>query len=343
MKTFFFKERFWGAAGSGAPRRFGTQGEAVLAVSPLRSATALENAFFGGSFLLLCLTASLAADSGKLAKSLETAITSTVSEFGNKQLKSEEIAVTVYDLSSGSISTASHRGDVRIYPASVVKLFYLEAAYRWMEDGKIRDSAELHRAMRDMIVDSSNDATHYIIDAITGTTSGPELPADEMADWENKRNAINRYFQLRGYVKINVNQKPWCEGPYGRERVFVGERYGNRNALTTDATARLLSEIVLGTAVSRKRSSEMMDLLRREPFAKSMDPDDQAHGFSGSALPPGAKLWSKAGWTSETRHDAAYMELPNGRKLILVIFTVNHATEREIIPMLVKHILAELQ
>ena len=46
----------------------------------------------------------------------------------------------------------------------------------------------------------------------------------------------------------------------------------------------------------------------------------------------GAKLWSKAGWTSTTRHDTAYIELPNGAKFVLTVFTEGHANEREIIP-----------
>ena len=70
---------------------------------------------------------------------------------------------------------ASYRGGEQIYPASVIKLFYLVAAHRWMEDGKLQDTEELRRAMRDMIVDSGNEPTHYIVDLLTGTTSGPEL------------------------------------------------------------------------------------------------------------------------------------------------------------------------
>ena len=274
---------------------------------------------------------------------LDRTIENTLAQFASNQLKPDELAATLIDLRDPShANRASYRGDVRIYPASVVKLFYLEAAHRWLEDGKIQDTPELRRAMHDMIVDSSNDATHYVMDVITGTTSGPELQPSEKADWEHKRNAVNRYFLSRGYTNINVNQKPWCEGPYGRERIFVGEKFTNRNALTTDATARLLSEIILGQAVSSARSAQMMDLLKRDPFAKSSDPDDQAHGFSGSAIPPGGKLWSKAGWTSETRHDAAYIELPNGARFILVIFTVNHAEERAIIPAMVKSVISQL-
>ncbi|HEV8544298.1 MAG TPA: serine hydrolase [Verrucomicrobiae bacterium] len=241
------------------------------------------------------------------------------------------------------VTGGSHRGDTRIYPASVIKLFYLVTAHQWMADGKISDTQELRRAMHDMIVDSYNEATHYVVDVITGTTGGPELPPDQMAEWENKRGVINRYFAARGYANINANQKPWCEGPYGRERVFVGERFTNRNALTTDATARLLAEIALGRAVSASRSAQMMELLKRDLSAQSSDPDDQSHGFTGAALPSGAKLWSKAGWTSETRHDAAYMELPDGAKLILVTFTVNHANEREIIPTLARKVLAGMK
>ena len=182
--------------------------------------------------------------------------------------------------------------------ASVVKMFYLAAAHRWMEDGKLKDSEELRRAMKDMIVDSSNDATHYVLDSITETTGGPELPEAEMKIWGEKRDAVNRYFTSLGYMKINVNQKPWGDGPYGRERVWLGKNGSNRNALTADATARLFTEMILGQCVTPKRSEEMMKLLARDFSAKAKDADDQAHGFTAPALPRNAKLWSKAGWTS---------------------------------------------
>ena len=62
-----------------------------------------------------------------------------------------------------------------IYPASVIKLFYLAAAHRWMEDNRLRDTPELRRAMRDMIVESYNEATHYVVDLLTDTTSDHHL------------------------------------------------------------------------------------------------------------------------------------------------------------------------
>jgi hypothetical protein len=227
-----------------------------------------------------------------------------------------------------------------MYPASVIKLFYLVAAHRWLEDGKLPDTPELRRALRDMIVDSSNDATHYVVDLLTGTTSGPELPDEELEAWFEKRNAVNRYFRSLGYTSINANKKPWCEGPYGRERQSIQRHQPNRNLLTTDATARLLLEIVTGQAVTASRSAEMLQWMERDP-RKPMPADcepDQAKDFTGAGLPPGAKLWSKAGWTSTVRHDAAYVELPGGARFILVTFTVGHSHEREILATVVRRI-----
>lgn len=275
-----------------------------------------------------------------LQELVQNAVTNTVREFHAEKLKKEEVAVTVAILQEGTnFVQASFRGNERIYPASVVKLFYLEAAHAWMEQGKIADTPELRRAMRDMIVHSYNEPTHYILDLLTGTTSGPELPDNEMTHWAFKRNAVNRYFTSRGYSNINCNQKPWCEGPYGRDRFFVGLNYTNRNMLTTEATARLLREIAQKTAISPTRSAQMLELLERDPWSKSADPDSQSQGFTAAALPAGSRLWSKAGWTSQTRHDAAFVELPNGRRVVLAIFTINHASNRKIIPSIGKTIL----
>src|SRR5687768_15782946 len=112
----------------------------------------------------------------ELKSLLEQAVQTTLEKFKDKHLKESELAATVVDLSAPTRPAfASFRGDARIYPASVIKLFYLHAAHRWMEDGKIQDTPELRRAIKDMIVDSYNEATHYILDLLTETTSGPEL------------------------------------------------------------------------------------------------------------------------------------------------------------------------
>ena len=274
----------------------------------------------------------------QLQKLIDDMVESTLRRFATNKLQSNQLAVTLIDLRDAQPRRASFRGNVPIYPASVVKLFYLAAAHRWMEDGKLADSEELRRALKDMIVDSSNDATHYVLDALTGTTSGPELTDPEMTVWGEKRNAVNRFFASLGYAGINVNQKPWGDGPYGRDRIWVGKTYTNRNMLTTDATARLMADIARRQFVSAARCEAMLGLLKRNPTDKK---DDQAR-FTFNELPVGANLYSKAGWTSTTRHDAAYVELPSGKKFVLITFTVGQANNREIIPFLAKQIVEKL-
>lgn len=266
---------------------------------------------------------------------VDEAASKTLARFADKKLEPQQLSITLIDLRDPvHPAQASFRGNERVYPASVVKLFYLAAAHRWLEDKKIEDTAELQRALKDMIVDSSNDATQYVLDVLTHTTGGYELPPKEMQEWQEKRNAVNRYYSSLGYSNINVNQKTFCEDAYGRERTSRGPNGENRNKLTTEATARLLAEIVTGRAVNPPRSAQMMDLLKRDYSGSSKDNDDQGHGFTGLALQgiEGVRLWSKAGWTSTTRHDAAYLELPDGSRFVLVTFTTDHAGEREIIP-----------
>lgn len=244
----------------------------------------------------------------------------------------------------------SYRGVERIYPASVVKLFYLVAIHEWLEKDMSKASAELERAIRDTIVDSSNDATSLVVDVLTGTTSGPELPPGPFETWKSQRNIVNRYFQSLGWPDmetINVNQKTWSDGPYGRERMFLGELMENRNMVTTNATARLLHSIVGGVAVSAARSQAMMALMKRSlnpaDLATGND-ENQVTGFLGGGLPQNAQLWSKAGWTSQVRHDAAYIELPNQRPYLLVVFTEGraHSQNQAILPFVSQQIAAAL-
>jgi len=295
---------------------------------------------------VLTISAPAAAQQPSLQDLVNRAAKTTLDRFADKKLQENELSITLIDLrDSKRPVTASFRGNERVYPASVVKLFYLVATHRWLEDKKIEQTPELTRAVRDMIVDSSNEATQYVLDVLTHTTGGYELPPKEMEEWQNQRNAVNRYFSSLGYSNINVNQKTFCEDAYGRERVSRGPNGENRNKLTTDATARLLMEIVTGKIANAARTAAMMELLKREYTGTSSDTDDQGRGFTGIALQgrEGFRLWSKAGWTSTTRHDVAYVEMPDGGKFVLATFTSNHSNDREIIPTVARVVIEGLK
>jgi len=238
------------------------------------------------------------------------------------------------------VQGASWAGDRPRYPASVVKLVYLVAAEAWRQSDLLIDTPELRRALADMIRDSSNDATGLVLDLLTGTTSGPTLPPQRMAAWVEQRQLVNRWLAERNWPELqgcNACQKTWGDGPYGREREFYGEQLNNRNRLSTDAVARLLQAVIASALVSPPACARMRALLARslDPAQRAADPDNQVDGFIGEGLPPHAQLWSKAGWMSQARHDAAYVEpaaLNDGSRtapFLLVIFSEGQACARD--------------
>ncbi|MFM8524903.1 MAG: serine hydrolase [Cyanobacteriota bacterium] len=241
---------------------------------------------------------------------------------------------------------ASHGGDVLRYPASVIKLVYLVAAEAWLQRGWLREEPELRRALAAMIQDSSNDATGYVVDRLSGTTSGPELRPPEAAAWESQRQLVNGWLaslqwpELRG---CNACQKTWGDGPFGRERIFYGERLENRNRLSTDATARLLHGVMTSTLVSPPAGLRMQALLRRslDPGGRVLDPENQVDGFLGEGVPVESRLWSKAGWMSQARHDAAYIAPPPGTPFLVVVMSAGAAAAADttLLPAIARSVL----
>ena len=269
-----------------------------------------------------------------IASRLKFAADATLKAYPN--LKAGDLAITLVDVTNPStISRADYQGEVPFYPASVIKLFFMADIYATHREN-VPDAA---RALKEMIVVSDNDATAYLVDILAETTPGPSLEGRALRKFVERRREINRRFQRLGYTdNVSAMMKPWSFGPYGRELQLLGENRVNRNKLTANACASLLLWIVRRRAPG---AEAMMGLLQR-PLAPLREDENQVKEFIGEALPPEAKLWSKAGWTSEVRHDAAYVELPNGRKYILVIFTRGIASELTLLPAITRNVLAEL-
>src|SRR5689334_10024467 len=79
--------------------------------------------------------------SPKLAELASSAVKAASERFPQEKLKDDDVAVTVADLRDAQhVKAGSYRGDAAIFPASVVKLFYLIAAHQWLQDGKLQDS-----------------------------------------------------------------------------------------------------------------------------------------------------------------------------------------------------------
>lgn len=229
---------------------------------------------------------------------------------------------------------AARRADWRAYPCSLVKVFHLVAAQLRLEDGRLTDHAELDRAMRDMILWSSNSATNYIIDLLTGTTGDTLLSDAEMDDWCERREEINRIFAGLGWPElsgINLNQKLMDDLRYGREKVALDRSAAGHNCLTPIAMARLMHEIFSDSALLPPAPRAVI----RDHLARDANSPDRGRGayqllgYLGDALPADTKIWSKAGRTrwlgddraSFRRHDTLRAILPKGQEFLLTVFT----------------------
>ena len=244
----------------------------------------------------------------------------------------ENIAITCirYDKKSPSASSGYGTGwnsNRNFYPASVVKIVYALATQVWLQQDLIVDSEELRRALHEMIANSNNDATSYILDLLTGTTSGPSLNKTNYQAWKIQRQLINNWLEELQWPEIqnwNCSQKTWNEGPFGREKDFYGENNENRNSMTTDGSARIFESLMTKEMLPKVASEKLITNFLRslDPFIRKQDLNNQVDGFLGEGLPYASKLWSKAGLMSEVRHDVAWWEAPNKNPMLVAVFTI---------------------
>jgi hypothetical protein len=248
-------------------------------------------------------------------------------------MKPEDLALTIVDLTNPEIlARGDYHGDAPFYPASVIKIFFMTDTFL----RKKFDVPDVPRAMHEMIGQSDNDATAYIVDILAGTEPGPDLDGAELSRFIDKRRSINADFTRLGY-DISAMCKPWSFGPFGRDRQVLGPNRENRNRLTANTTTALMLWI------ARRRAPEadlMLGFLSR-PLNPTTSEENQVKEFIGEALPAGARLWSKAGWTSEVRHDTAYIEFADGRKFVLTIFTRGQASDTKLVPTIARNVLTE--
>lgn len=235
----------------------------------------------------------------------------------------------------------SYRGVECFEPGGMVRLFYLVAAHEWLEQGMVTPSPELERAMQAMITAHSHDATSLVVDSLSGTTSGPALPTGPFVTWQSQRNIVNRYYHTLEWEElttINVNQKTWQDGPYGRERLFMGEMMEHRNQLTTEAIALLFHSIIGGVAVSAARSSAMMALLRssEDPASRGTQRTSpySRYTWMSELYPPNTQHWALASHTPTGQSLVTYVECPTVQPYLLALATEEKGVDGDLLPLL---------
>jgi beta-lactamase class A len=254
-------------------------------------------------------------------------------EAADPKLRRTDVRIALLDMSHGEPpQLAQRRGESPIYPASVVKLVYLMAAYAWQERGTRRIDAEMDELLTRMIHDSSNEATQKVLARLTGAEPGPVLPADSYQVFCERRLTVVRWLETLGITDLHcVNPTYDGDGDlFGRDKQFVSDHsiagglpkrddeFANRNAMTAVGTAKLLALLATDRALTPDDSATVRRRMRR-------DPAEQPHLVhriaGGAARLPGLEVYSKSGTWGPIYADAGIVRHRSGRQLVLVVFT----------------------
>lgn len=218
---------------------------------------------------------------------------------------------------------ASWQGERLRDPGGLVQLPYLIASERWLQRGLLEEEPELRRALRAMTEQGSDDATSYVVDRLSGTTSGPALGAAAFEAWSLQRQLINGWLASLGWPELegcHAAQKTWQDGPYGREREFFGQALEHANRFNSDGLARLLAGVMAGTLISPPACQRMRTLLSVR----------EQHALAPVLLPAASgwrRFWGKGGGSSQDPALALYGEGEGRDPLLLVLLAERQAGE----------------
>lgn len=267
----------------------------------------------------------------KSSENLDKIVNDIVSYVKNKGLPSDKLSVSLLEINQPKFPTyAGHSSKNPRFTASVVKLFWMVYLYGNYNTNKLQRGIISEKDLKKMIQDSDNESSSVIVDKITGTESGESLSGEELKEWLQKRLAMNLFFQNAGYSPINISQKVFPtsyqknDAPVGRDlQLRDNEINPIRNYTNSYDITRLLYEIYMEKSISKKYSREMKKLMKRDlsPLAWKNKEFNAIEGFLGEKLPQNVKFYSKMGWNSKTRNDAAIIVSPDEKsKYILVVF-----------------------
>jgi len=258
---------------------------------------------------------------------------------GDARLRQQIIRVAWLDLPPGSAGGAAAprlahwNGDSPVYPASVPKFVYLMAAYAWRDEGRQEIDPAFEKQLRAMIYRSSNRATQRVVRRLTLTEPGERLSPEQYEEFVYRRHAVNRWLAQLGVDGLHMVHPTYDGGGdlHGRDLQFLEDKgvdgalpnqngpYFNRQAMTANASARLLALLAEDLALSPRSSREVREHMRRDtrkqPYlryriAGGVDPADETF-----------EVFSKTGTWGPIYADAGIVRhTGDGHQLVVVAF-----------------------
>ena len=285
-------------------------------------------------------------------QNLDRVIDKIVKHCKINKLSTESLSISLVNLKTNQ--RIGYKNDVGRYPASVVKLFWLFNIYEVTPN-----DPSLQSSIDKMILKSDNNGASQVLDYITKTkSSSVKLSPQDFRSEKQKRKSLNIFYQNKGYSpSINISQKTF---PIPKENLmepagFDKQLRGNdtqkptRNKITTDDAALLLDEVI------NNPHQQMKSLLTRNinpNFWKQQPPNpidfNPVESFFGEGLEGlgSENIISKAGWTSASRQEVAYIKSKDGKtEYILTVFgdSADYAKSKKIFPEISKLVYQEMQ
>ncbi|MEA5566504.1 serine hydrolase [Anabaena sp. UHCC 0399] len=270
------------------------------------------------------------------SKTLQSTVDAAVNLAVSQGLPKKPLSITLIDVKTGEY--AQYQQEKPRFPASVIKMFWMVYLYGQIQNGRA-DEIAFTPYIDAMVKKSDNNAASTVIDAVTQTEFTKDLKEENYQNWLKKRNQLNIFFQKAGYNKININQKTYpitdkkIYEPQGADLRMRGDpKDPIRNKITTQQAARILYEIYSSQAISPLYSEKManwlsIDAETRIEKREQQDPNvfNPVRGYFSESLPTDVYFGGKAGWTSASRQEAAYIATRDGATYILVVFAEDRA------------------
>jgi beta-lactamase class A len=268
------------------------------------------------------------------SEELQTFLDAAIEELlaGDAALREQRLRIAVIDLPPEAAPGLAHRnGDSPVYPASVVKLVYLMAAYAWRDQERLEIDPAFESQLRQMIYASSNRATQRVLRRLTGTQAGPRLAPEPYAAFRERRHRVKHWLQDLGIDDLHTVHPTYDGGGdlHGRDLQFLEDPtvegslpdqsgpYRNRQAMTANATARLLALLASDQALSPESSAEVREQMRRDPRRQRYLMQRIA---GGADLRPDLEVYSKTGTWGPIFADAGIVRHASGHQLVVVAF-----------------------
>ena len=209
----------------------------------------------------------------------------------------------------------------RFHAASTMKLPVMIQLFRDRDSGKVslNDSLMVHDTFPSIVdgspftVDKSDDSDSTLYLLVGRRVSVRHLL--ELMETVSSNLATDVLIERIGAARANATAHA-----LGADSIVVlrgvedGKAYqaGRNNTTTARALGVLLAAIATHRAASASACDSMLAILSRQHFTEGIP----------AGLPAGSKVFHKTGWIgSVVYHDAAIVQLPSGRRYVLVVLT----------------------